>query len=410
MTLEEKILFVHGKSRVSIVGEGDNKKVFVNGSEYQKGSVVGEHLADSPIDVDELAHEIKRRKYQDLFKKQFKNFNVLTGAGTSIGIGTGDKVGLLMSGLWEQAEKLLTKKAFETLCMKVKHDYDNKNLEALLSLIDGNILYSGDNDTVELLKKNRDDLLSMIVDKCSLVAPDKNFPHEIFLSKITQRKPTLPRVKVFTLNYDTLFEQAANKSGTVILDGFSFTFPRTFSGRYFDYDIVQREKSRIKDEDNFISRIFHLYKLHGSINWEKYANNSPTVVRIVDKPQTPVMVYPRASKYESSYEQPFFEMMARFQQNLRKDNCLLLCIGYSFNDKHVNAAIEEALNQNPGFQLAIVSPNIDGDNPKFIDLIKMSATTDRIMMIDEKFNDFVENFPEIQTYNNESDANELNIK
>ena len=54
------------------------------------------------------------------------------------------------------------------------------------------------------------------------------------------------------------------------------------------------------------------------------------------------MIYPKDSKYESSYEQPFFEMMARFQQSLRKENVMLVCIGFSFNDKHIVTVIQEA--------------------------------------------------------------------
>jgi len=35
--------------------------------------------------------------------------------------------------------------------------------------------------------------------------------YEKFLNKITKRKSFIARVKLFTLNYDTLFEQAARK-------------------------------------------------------------------------------------------------------------------------------------------------------------------------------------------------------
>ena len=113
------------------------------------------------------------------------------------------------------------------------------------------------------------------------------------------------------------------------------------------------------------------------------------------------MVYPREAKYEDSYEQPFFEMMARFQRNLRLNNdTLLICVGYSFNDKHINAAIEEALNQNPGFRLAVIDPGFDNDNISNSSLaIKKSALeSERILMISESFTDFAKFYPEIKTY------------
>lgn len=98
---------------------------------------------------------------------------------------------------------------------------------------------------------------------------DFSAPHKDFLNKVTARKPSDVRVQLFTTNYDTLFEQAANQSGFVIIDGFSFTHPREFAGKWFDLDIVNREKTRIKQEESFISKVFHLYKLHGSLNWTK---------------------------------------------------------------------------------------------------------------------------------------------
>ena len=57
-----------------------------------------------------------------------------------------------------------------------------------------------------------------------------------------------------------------------IIDGFSFSLPRVFSGRNFDLDIVSRNNSRVKEEDNFIQKVFHLYKLHGSVDWCKEEN------------------------------------------------------------------------------------------------------------------------------------------
>jgi len=387
MSLEKsKYIYLHSKLDIRIFKD-DEPKLYINGSEFIKQT-------DDTRTIETIASDKKRKAYQDFFKRQIKNLIILSGAGTSIGIGDKDKKGLSMSGLWIEAKKMLGAN-FEKVCTTVNHSTTNENLETLLSLIDGNIKYN--TNEKELLTTSKEQLLRLIIEKCTLQAPSdaKDFPHARLIAKITQRKATLPRVKIFTLNYDLLFEQAANITGTIIIDGFSFTTPRTFSGRYFDYDIVQREKSRVKDEDNFISRLFHLYKLHGSLNWVRKDDK----ILIVDNAKDPLIVYPRDSKYENSYDQPFFEMMARFQQQLRKDNSILVAIGYSFNDKHINAAIEEALNQNPGFQLAIINPEFHGENTQFNKLIEQSIKSERIVLIDEKFDDFVTYFPEIQSYN-----------
>ncbi len=354
--------------------------------------------------------EIEKRKiYREFFKKPFKNFLVLSGAGSSM-----DVKGKSMVQLWDIAEKKYHFEKTEesgltsdlkTICDTIKFEYERKDLEALLSQIEGTIKFSGDTE-IELhdgekkeLSIIKEEIFKVIVEECTIpTPPTDSFPHKTFLEKILQRKQTSPRVKIFTLNYDTLFEDAARAANAIVIDGFSFTLPRTFSGRFFDYDIVQREGSKLKEEDNFIQRVLHLHKLHGSINWTRIENTNEVIVE--SNPVKPLMVYPRESKYEDSYEQPFFEMMARFQRNLRLNNdTLLICIGYSFNDKHINAAIEEALNQNPGFRLAVIDPGFDYSNIKAMLSIKNQALkTERILMVAETFSDFANSFPEIQTY------------
>jgi hypothetical protein len=209
---------------------------------------------------------------------------------------------------------------------------------------------------------------------------------------------------VFTLNYDTLFEQAGRKGNFTIIDGFSFSFPRVFSGRNFDYDVVLRDKSRLKEEDNFVSRVFHLYKPHGSVDWEKKSGE----VTQKDSVENALMIYPKDSKYESSYEQPFFEMMSRFQQNLRKDNTLLICIGFSFSDKHIVTAIQEALTQNSGFQLMVVNKGIDtSQSSKW--LYDISHKHSNVVLIDELFSDFTNYFPDLKSYS-QDEYRKLTIK
>ncbi len=402
---------------------GQKNTIEVLNSETEKGVLTSIEDARPIIKKDKDGNKVdptvefieieKRKIYSEFFKKPFKNFLVLSGAGSSM-----DVNGKSMFQLWDIAEKKYhyeeTEEAglnsdFKTICETIKFEYERKDLEALLSQIEGTIKFSGDIE-IELhgeVKKElsliKAEIFKVIVDECTIPTPPiDSFPHKTFLEKILQRKQTSPRVKIFTLNYDTLFEDAARAANAIVIDGFSFTLPRTFSGRFFDYDIVQREGSKLKEEDNFVQRVLHLHKLHGSINWTRIESTNDVIVE--SNPTKPLMVYPRESKYEDSYEQPFFEMMARLQRNLRLNNdTLLICIGYSFNDKHINAAIEEALNQNPGFRLAVIDPGFDYSNVKAMQSIKNQALkSERILMVAETFSDFANSFPEIQTYESTS--------
>lgn len=373
----------------------------------EEGKIIEPTVAD--------ANKIKREIYTSFFRKPFKNFLILTGAGASM-----DVKGPSMKTLWNIADKKykrtdlldgnIEENGFEIICQSVKHDYAEINLETLLSRIEGTIQFN--NDLEILLDKKkvklsqvRKDLFEIIKTNCSILCPEgaTKFPHKVLLEKLLQRKVTSPRIKVFTLNYDLLFEYASEKINAIMVDGFSFTFPRTFSGRYFDYDIVQREGSKVQEDDNFIQRVFHLHKLHGSINWERSGDKTIINPDSVE----PLMVYPREAKYEDSYDQPFFEMMARFQRNLRINNdTLLLCIGYSFNDKHINSAIEEALNQNPSFRLAIIDPGFNSENASnsLKEIKDFALKTERVILVSETFSDFADNFPEIKSYDNEDNV------
>ncbi|MCL1814832.1 MAG: SIR2 family protein [Treponema sp.] len=347
---------------------------------------------DRNISAKEKAEDLKRNFYRDFLTKHYKNLVILTAAGTSLGNG-----GKTREGLWEDCSDEI--KIIEKLIPEIKQRdfYRDKNIEMLLSYI---INYEKIND---LLKKDNNILRKNIEEKiaqsCKLSLSPRSV-HKDFIYKITARKNNDPRIQLFTTNYDTLFEQASGETGFVIIDGFSFTEPRTFSGNWFDLDIVNRENTRLKQEESFISKVFHLYKLHGSLNWTK-SNNM-----IIQKndPSEPLIIYPADEKYENSFEQPYFEMMSRFQQALRKENTLLIVIGFSFQDKHIKNAMIEAVEQNRGFQLLILnySPEKNGTNLEFLeqffsDIDKFKVKRG-VTIIFESFEEFVKNYPENGSY------------
>lgn len=388
-----KDIYINGQSRVSIeTEESIVTKVYIDNAEHV-------FEPDDKQNKEQFAEKTKRNKYQKFLSNQFENIIVLTGAGSSVGIGSNQKQGRLLSDLWDDTEKLLTRKKLDKFC-KLVHYNDRgekeyiKNLEKLLSCANSAKEFVTDKEidiynTITVIE-------NLIKTSCELELP-QNSPHKEFLEKITKRKVTLPRAKIFTLNYDTLFEQAGKQGNFTMIDGFSFSYPRIFSGRNFDYDIVLRDNSRVKDEDNYVRKVFHLYKPHGSVDWERTENGNIKQSEIVEKA---LMIYPKDSKYESSYEQPFFEMMSRFQQNLRKNNVLLICIGFSFNDKHIVTAIQEALEQNPGFQLMVVNKGIDLAGGNFTnELYRISKENTSVVLIDELFSDFAKFFPDLKSYN-----------
>lgn len=424
--MERKFIYINGKKSVEIetietTKTVDDKEIkVVDCNVYIDGTL---HKFDNDEDnPNKLAYAlvVKRRKYSEFLNNQFENLLILTGAGSSVGIGDNiviknvstEKKGRLLAELWDDVSESITETILNRFCVLVKYDDKHKesdedadlkyikNLEKLLSLANIAKNYVTDaplkgEETIDI-----EDIISKIEKiikvNCTLKLPN-NAPHSVFIEKISKRKVTLPRVKVFTLNYDTLFEQAGRKKNFTIIDGFSFSHPRTFSGRNFDLDIVSRNSSRVKEEDNFVQKVFHLYKPHGSVDWTKDGNE----IIQKDDVDNPLMIFPKDSKYESSYEQPYFEMMSRFQQNLRNENTLLICVGFSFNDKHIVTAIVEALEQNPGFQLMVVNKGIDSWSPSFIPIFEASKKHNNIVLIDETFEEFANHYPDLKSYSQE---------
>lgn len=405
-------LYINGQKSVEVEYAGDEvNNVYVDGKLHD----FKDELNPNKLDY---ANVVKRKKYADFLNNQFENMVILSGAGSSVGIGqnipNGDveieRKGKIMSQLWDEVEKKLTSDIMNRFCVLVTYqDFEDdeklnykKNLEKLLSLanIAKDFVTDAVNEKDGIKKIDIENTIltieCIIKENCTLKLPD-DAPHLLFIEKITKRKVTLPRAKIFTLNYDTLFEQAGRKKNFTIIDGFSFSHPRTFSGRNFELDIVSRNSSRVKEEDNFVQKVFHLYKPHGSVDWTKEDNE--IIQR--ENVENPLMIFPKDSKYESSYEQPYFEMMSRFQQNLRNENVLLICIGFSFNDKHLVTAIIEALEQNPSFQLMVVNRSIDQKSDTFKPFFEASKKHNNIALVSELFSDFANNYPDLKSYNQE---------
>ncbi len=382
------------------------KYIEIVGDELQiNGVMLTEKVADDNILEYKLSDTINEaqltKKAQNLSHNYYiksleklvsaEKLLVLTGAGSS----KDDELfgGKLMYELWNIIKTLEVENFnfdnFLTTLEITQEVKDKSDLEIVLSKAK---LYLEFKDDVNILNDVKV-IEEIILKECNFSLIDKSI-HLDFIKKLTSRKTKQSRLKIFTTNYDRAFEEAGAEGGYVIIDGFSFTQPRKFSGKYFDYDVVIRENSRTSSTENFANNVFHLYKLHGSVNWEKRGTD---IVQI-DKPVKAMMIYPNSNKYESSYEQPYFEMMSRFQSELRKGGTsTLITVGFSFADKHIFTMIIEALNQNPSLHIVIIEPFIKPTvNDNFNKLYELSKRSSQLLIIGEFFKDFVSHMPSSQ--------------
>ncbi|QTA38506.1 SIR2 family protein [Thermosipho ferrireducens] len=264
-----------------------------------------------------------------------------------------------------------------------KYDEENKEcvscyrLEEKLSLADEYIKVNealGNEQVVEKLKNFIKQVRQKIKEECELEYHRNYFKHGEFLSKILSlRSKKNERLKIFTTNYDTLFEQAASDEKIILIDGFSYAEPRYFDDSYFDYDFVVRDNVRKLAEPILADKVIHLYKLHGSIDWVRDKDKKIKKLRFkvvkngkiqsgVDGEEVQfVMIYPATTKFEQTFSSPHFELYSRFISELKKKNTVLIVIGFSFGDEHINNAIINALKLNNSLKMVMVDISIFGE-------------------------------------------------
>ncbi|MDO6453947.1 SIR2 family protein [Neptunomonas phycophila] len=163
-------------------------------------------------------------------------------------------------------------------------------------------------------------------------------PHFEFIEALLINQSNLERrskTTFFTTNYDTLLEDALALHKKVVCDG--------FSGGAVGFWNAEREFSNTAIDSN----TYHLYKLHGSIDWHR--DNDLGLVRArygtkyLSDPAN-IMIYPQATKYVETQKDPFASLFLGLRKTLMigQQNTLITC-GYSFGDDHINAEIESAL-------------------------------------------------------------------
>jgi hypothetical protein len=282
---------------------------------------------------------------------------VLSGLGTSMGV-TGAPS---MWQLWQACEAL-GGTDFPELCKLCNYPLaavtanKTQNIEQLLSNFLGTLEYGTLSDTdrtrIKSFTKNAE---AKIVELTGFATPASDLTaHREFLRRLGRRPLKQHRTKIFTTNYDRCFEIAASLTGLVVLDGFSFSRPSVYDASFFSYDLVRRGEDGAAS--GYLPNLFHLYKLHGSVDWDRESSGN---ISKNDKPTNPLVIFPRDNKYQASYDPPFIDMIAAFQMTLKQPKTALVCAGFGFNDHHLTEPIRSALRTNQELRVVVVAPDMD---------------------------------------------------
>jgi hypothetical protein len=290
------------------------------------------------------------------------------------------------------------------------------DIELLLSLCDsalavGNLSNTRKTQVTKFLEKAK----KIILDKTNftdLIQDNVEWTsHDKFIRSVGRRSTQQQRLKLFTTNYDLAFEHAASNTGFVVIDGFEYSNPAYFNPMWFNYDIVNRGQS-LNSEGAYLPNVLQLYKMHGSVDWRKVNGR----IRKTSADSTngdPVFIYPSSSKYQTSYDSPYLDMMSSFLEAVKKPRTGVLCLGFGFNDKHINNALTMALRTNPEFMLMVATKDPFNESGSFnhdIRQLLMSAIghgDGRIAILDSTFEQFSSLLPERRSKSPEDDLFKL---
>lgn len=184
--------------------------------------------------------------------------------------------------------------------------------------------------------------------------------YKLFYRKLLTRNSTLPRLNIFTTNYDLYSERAMDLLGIHYVNGFTGGISKFFNPAIFNYALAEKmdlSQSKWSVIDNF----FYLYKIHGSVNWiEAGGENKLFKVKEIQEPsflqlenESTIMIHPTPLKYNASLGSPYSDLFREFQKKLMQNNNVLVTIGYSFNDEHINNLIFQAFTI-PSFRLIVI--------------------------------------------------------
>ena len=143
-------------------------------------------------------------------------------------------------------------------------------------------------------------------------------------------------IRLFTINYDTLLEDALALGCFSHWDGFTGGAVAYRSHRY----------GQAEPDSGYRA---HVIKIHGSIDWHLGTDDRVWRVRDGDlypKRLAPVLISPQFTKYLATQRDPFAAQFDLFRRALGSgtENVLAVC-GYSFGDEHINQEIEIALHR-----------------------------------------------------------------
>ena len=218
-----------------------------------------------------------------------------------------------------------------------------------------------ENSEKEVFENTINAIRDIIIKATSYDYDDKIFKHVKLLNILAKFAKSDSKLNIITTNYDTLNEDAAESMKWTVFDGFSFSRSPQFDSDMFNWNLV-KDVPNVKTHENiFKKNVINLLKIHGSLTWERSKKDEHIIRKPKEVVLKPIMVFPSSDKYAQSYQEPYFDLFNKFQNMLQKRNTLLLTIGFSFADNHIERMVLNAIKTNDSLTTLITNFNIESN-------------------------------------------------
>ncbi|MGF6409581.1 SIR2 family protein [Paraburkholderia sp. MM5482-R1] len=222
------------------------------------------------------------------------------------------------------------------------------NLEAGL-----NTIPNGAQGRDEIVAVLREETANLIIERT--LAAEKSIlahtrPEQLAPARLLRRlydgaPQNADSISVVTTNYDTLVELFCDLACIPIDTGFSGfrrRKPRSsplFQTQYYRSVTVGKKGAELEHRPLLTLR---LYKPHGSITWNT-TESGPIEVTNDYSMATRAIVVPGPSKYQDALVNTLFDAMRTEMNGVLNRSSALLCMGFGFNDDHLQGVIKARL-------------------------------------------------------------------
>ncbi len=255
-------------------------------------------------------------------------------------LGSGASVPFGLPSMWTLGEHLKNTLSFDNDTDKEQFETFKKGLDesndlekALLGIqLNENVLKAVIKATWELIAEADLKAYEQFVLKGKEVPLVNLMKH---LLSTTDRK-----LSIVTTNYDRIAEYSASTAEAFICTGYAQNYIGHFSDNIHTNTLVNRKG---------YSGQVNIWKVHGSLDWfEAHTKEHIHLPLRKDIPQDykPLIVTPGLSKYFETHNEPYRTIFAQADNEIQNANGFL-CIGYGFNDIHVQPKLIQQIKTKP---------------------------------------------------------------